>query len=269
MGIFNHELAEIWFDIVGEGHPVLMLHGFELDHHSLFNSIEPVIIRENIHLKRVYIDLPGMGMSIAKPGLVNADDMLRVIKDFCLTLFQNEWFSIIGLSYGAYIGRALWLDHKLPVQNAFWICPVIKPKTIERMLPSFKIARKDKDFVKIISEEEYLSIKDWMVVQTKEVYEAFNFEIKPALQKGQKDFLERFVKKGYCLKKDINHTISNRKCTFLCGKSDTTVGYLDAVNVIGRYENADLILLSGAGHYLQREREEFFNDYLIHWLTSL
>ncbi len=267
MSIFNHALTEMWFEVIGEGIPILILHGYELDHHCMKNILEPLFKKKD-NFKRIYLDIPGMGKSIVKPGLNNADDMLQILKDFIDTIIPKESFSIIGMSYGAYLGRGLWLDSKLLINNGLWICPVIKAKLSERMLPSLKVSLKDKDFLKTLQEQDYLAIKDWIIVQNREVYEDFSRDIKLALEKGQKEFLEKYSRKGYSFKKEINQTISSRKCTFICGKSDTMVGYIDTVNLISRYENADLFILSRAGHYVQRERQSTFETITKEWLAS-
>ena len=47
------------YRIIGEGVPILMLHGRPTDHESMMGAFEP-IFREREGWQRVYVDLPGM-----------------------------------------------------------------------------------------------------------------------------------------------------------------------------------------------------------------
>ena len=52
-GIINYE-------IIGEGTPVLIIHGWGISSHTMKGAFEPIFNRLEGY-KRYYIDLPGMG----------------------------------------------------------------------------------------------------------------------------------------------------------------------------------------------------------------
>jgi len=58
--ICNLENIDINFKMIGEGRPIVILHGYYVDHIMMVGCLEP-IFEEVTGLKRIYIDLPGMG----------------------------------------------------------------------------------------------------------------------------------------------------------------------------------------------------------------
>jgi len=50
------------YEIIGEGKPIIMLHGYYVDHRLMTGCMEPVLSSKE-GFKRIYIDLPGMGKS--------------------------------------------------------------------------------------------------------------------------------------------------------------------------------------------------------------
>lgn len=54
--------AEIYYEAFGEGKPVLMIHGFAPDHRLMRGCMEPIFTNRD-GWRRIYIDLPGMGLT--------------------------------------------------------------------------------------------------------------------------------------------------------------------------------------------------------------
>ena len=70
----------IYHKIIGEGFPIVMVHGWTLDHQAMMHAMEPNF-KDRSGWKRIYIDLPGMGKSDALPSIRNSDDMLEAVLD--------------------------------------------------------------------------------------------------------------------------------------------------------------------------------------------
>ena len=49
-----------FYEDVGAGRPLLLLHGLQLDHRHIANDIEPLFTNRS-GWRRLYPDLPGMG----------------------------------------------------------------------------------------------------------------------------------------------------------------------------------------------------------------
>lgn len=52
--------AEIYYEDIGEGKPILMIHGFSPDSRLMTGCMEPLFTNRTGY-RRIYIDLPGMG----------------------------------------------------------------------------------------------------------------------------------------------------------------------------------------------------------------
>jgi len=68
---------KVHYEIYGEGRPILMLHGWPVDHHLLMRGFEP-IFNDYVGWKRIYLDLPGMGNTSGAEWIKTHDDMLQV-----------------------------------------------------------------------------------------------------------------------------------------------------------------------------------------------
>jgi len=69
------------FEVRGEGRPILMLHGFRLDSAVMRGCMEP-LFEYRKGWKRIYVDLPGMGLSPRIEGLNDSDEMLTGLARF-------------------------------------------------------------------------------------------------------------------------------------------------------------------------------------------
>lgn len=267
---FNHPLCDIYYESIGEGFPIIHIHGYELNLLSIKNSMEDVY-HSLKNIKRIYFDLPGMGKSVLKGRINSAETMLSCVKDLIQFLIADQKYALVGLSYGAYLARYLINDVKDPSISGMMICPVIKPNYSERIIPPFRIASLDKDFIKQLSQECYSDIKDWLVVQTPKVYDYLQKEIYVGTNECQKDFIASYQKDSYAFKKDIDIVKKpiEKHCVFICGKEDVIVGYQDCFNILANYDNADFHLISGAGHFLNREQENKFRRLARNWLKEI
>ena len=61
--------------IVGEGYPILILHGSTLDHRHMFETFEP-LFGATEGWKRIYVDMPGHGNSPPRDNINSQDDLL-------------------------------------------------------------------------------------------------------------------------------------------------------------------------------------------------
>jgi pimeloyl-ACP methyl ester carboxylesterase len=53
--------AELYYEEFGAGKPIIMIHGYSPDHRLMTGCMEPIFnTREG--WRRIYIDLPGMGL---------------------------------------------------------------------------------------------------------------------------------------------------------------------------------------------------------------
>lgn len=128
--------------IVGEGFPVVILHGWSLDHSVMSGCLEPNFVKRQ-GWKRIYIDLPGMGASKAQANIRNSDDMLQAVLDFITLQIPDEPFLIFGYSYGGLIARGVAHYLQKDVRGMLLIAPVIVSEPSERNLPEKRVIKAD------------------------------------------------------------------------------------------------------------------------------
>ncbi|MGL1890573.1 MAG: alpha/beta hydrolase [Spirochaetaceae bacterium] len=258
---------KINYIVVGEGEPVVLIHGFSVDHRIMTGCMEPIFSELN-NYKRIYIDLPGMGKSECNDMVNSSDDILEIVCEFIDAIIPNQQFLLVGQSYGGYISRGIINKTPEMVKGLLLICPVIYADRESRTLPEHIIVESDRDFTRTLVED----IKDKFyrdnVVLTKEVYLRYMAEIVTGINLADKGFLRRIFK-NYSFSFNVDSDILFDKPTLIIvGKQDSVVGYSDAVNILKHYPKATYILVDGAGHNLQIEKPGFFNDITRSWLKN-
>ena len=120
------KLADIsvHYELHGAGRPIVSLHGFSPDHHSVTGCMEP-IFRQRDGWKRIYPDLPGMGKTPSKEWITNSDQMLDVVLAFIDSIIPNQHFVLAGESYGAYLARGIVQRKSELVDGLLLICPLV------------------------------------------------------------------------------------------------------------------------------------------------
>jgi len=266
---FEHPYARIYYETIGHGVPVADLHGYELDLTTMKHWFEP-LYKNYAGLQRIYIDLPGMGKSMASSKLKSAEHMLIALNSCLEHILKRKSYHLVGLSYGGYLSLHLAAQNQAKVLSALLIVPAIHACFLDRAIPPFRIAVQDTDFLATLSPQQYDSIKDWMVVQTEYTYRRTINEIYPSLARGQKSFLKRFADKGYVFADEavFLSTPLDTPLTIIAGKEDNVVGYDDAVVYAGQCPNADVIVIANAGHNLPIEQPDKFNAQVYDWIES-
>ncbi|MCA9964948.1 MAG: alpha/beta hydrolase, partial [Anaerolineales bacterium] len=75
---FQLDDLSMHYKVIGEGMPVLMLHGRPTDHAASMGAFEPVF-RERTGWQRIYVDLPGMGLTTGGSWINGNDDVVDVL----------------------------------------------------------------------------------------------------------------------------------------------------------------------------------------------
>ena len=88
----------LYYEEIGSGKPIVILHGWSLDHVFMKGALEPLFV-EREGWRRIYVDLPGMGQSDAPDWLKTQDQMLDVVMEFINTVVPNERFCVAGVPW--------------------------------------------------------------------------------------------------------------------------------------------------------------------------
>jgi pimeloyl-ACP methyl ester carboxylesterase len=259
--------AEIYYEDLGDGKPILMIHGFSPDHRLMTGCMEP-IFTERDGWRRIYIDLPGMGLTKNYNEISSSDEMLNAVLDFIQAIIPEQEYLIVGESYGGYIARGIIQKQPEKILGAAFICPVIVPFSENRTVEKHKILKIDKKFIETIAKEDLEDFRSNNVVLDEYTWLRYNEEILSGCKIGNERFLNR-VKDKYGFSFEIDQSNFNKPSLFLLGRQDSTVGYKDALDVISKYPRGTIAILDKAGHNLQIEQPQLFNELVNEWLDRI
>jgi len=99
--------VHIYYEIHGSGTPIVMIHGWGVDHRLMKGCMEPLFQSAHENWQRIYFDLPGMGQTKGRPWITGSDQMLDIILEFIDGIIPAQDFLLIGQSYGGYLARIL------------------------------------------------------------------------------------------------------------------------------------------------------------------
>ncbi|MBP7101274.1 MAG: alpha/beta hydrolase, partial [Leptotrichiaceae bacterium] len=129
------------YEIIGEGQPLVMIHGLVCDMRLMKGCMEPIFKSmgsKGEKYKRIYIDLPGMGKSESVEEIASSDKILEVLTSFIKDTI-DENFLLVGESYGGYLARGILCEMMDKTNGLALICPVIFPENEDRILPERSI----------------------------------------------------------------------------------------------------------------------------------
>lgn len=152
----------------GEGRPLLLIHGLGLDHHGLAEVTEGLFDQRS-GLRRVYLDLPGMGETTAGPQLASADATLAVLEAVVDESIGTVRSAAFGQSYGGCLSLGLLSRRPAQVSGLGLVVPVVEPAPSRRVLaPSVKRTTDDAAMGRFPGEIRDV-FRDFVVVETTEL----------------------------------------------------------------------------------------------------
>ncbi len=264
------EGVNVYYEVVGEGHPILMLHGYGIDHHVMTGCMEPVF-QKRAGFRRIYMDLPGMGRSSAPEWLENTDQMLAIAIKFSEKVIPEGDFLVAGESYGGYLARGM--VYKIPQRlgGVLLICPVMVSDRPKRQLPPRTVFVRDEKLLASIDPADRKFFERMLLLQDGRRWERFRQDILPGRHMMDTAFLERLKKHGYECSFDVDKLREpfSKPSLILTGRQDASVGYKDALKLIDLYSRSTFAVLDRAGHGLEVEQERIFNCLAAEWLDRV
>ncbi|MGE6256928.1 alpha/beta fold hydrolase [Heyndrickxia sporothermodurans] len=259
--------AEIYYEDIGEGKPIILIHGYSPDHRLMSGCMEPIFAKRD-GWRRIYIDLPGMGLTKEYNEISCSDEMLNAVLEFIQSILPNQEYLIVGESYGGYLARGIIEKQKERILGAAFICPVIIPLNRNRTVEKHRILKTDNAFLETLSEDELDDFKNHQVVLDQYNWLRYNNEIVAGCKLADIEFLSK-VKNKYALSFEVDQSDFDKPSVFLLGRQDSSVGYKDALDIINKYSRGTFAVLDFAGHNLQIEQPQLFNSLINEWLDRI
>lgn len=262
--------SEIHYETIGDGRPVLILHGWSLDLGVMKPCLEPVFAGSE-GWKRIYVDLPGMGASPPDPGIRTTEGMVTRLVGFIDDVIGMGPLLLCGESYGAYLARAILRARFTQVGGMFLFCPIVLPDKSQRTLPEPRTIYADKALLEELPPDAAQRFASMATVQDGPRWDRFQAEILPALGRADQMFLNRIRDEGYGCPYDVDDLPEpfEKPVAILAGRQDASVGYADAFRLSERYPRATFAVLDHGAHVLQLEQSTLFEALASEWLDRI
>ena len=267
--LFEYQSQKIHSETLGEGIPIVLIHGLGADMLLMKACMEP-IFQKLPGFQRIYIDLPGMGKSEANAAFASSDRILEALSEFVRERIKGD-FLVAGQSYGGYLARGLLRNFPERVSGMALICPVAIAWHKDRDLPVTDFKKIDEEFLKGLDLQKQQDMKESFVRVNEETYRLCE-QIRNSFGKADKEFIEEVVKQ-YAYSFDVDAEIREihyqKPVLFLTGKQDTITGYADVWKIAKDYDHGTFALLDIAGHALQIDQRELFEALIRDWLCRV
>lgn len=263
------EKITVAYETFGEGRPIIMLHGWPIDHRHMVRFMEPVFEgREG--WKRIYPDLPGMGNTPGMDWITHQDQMLDITLAFIDEVAPGQRFVVAGTSYGGYLGRGVVHRKAEQMDGLLLTVPVIRALFKERTLPPQVTLVEDPALTSALEPGEKEPFEEIAVVQSRELLEGMRADIFPARDVADQAFLKR-VSENYAFSFDVDALTAPfaGPTLFLMGRQDWVCGYRDAWEILENYPRGTFAVLDRAGHVLEAEQREISHALVSEWLDRV
>jgi pimeloyl-ACP methyl ester carboxylesterase len=251
----------------GDGTPIVLLHGFPVDHHSLL-SLDPVIERSG-GWRRLYPDLPGMGRTpIGK--VASADDVVQAVENEIDARLGNSRFALLGNSFGGLLARAIAHRRRDRILGLATIAGVFIADRERRHLPGRVVLREDPEAVAAAAAEG--AVEDYVeiaVVQSVDNARGFLDGIWPGLRVADYEGITGIAEHYELGHRPEESDPFTEPTLFITGRQDDAVGYRDAWAVLEHYPRATFAVLDAAGHNTQVDQPDVTSVLVAEWLARV
>lgn len=266
---------DIAYKEFGSGRPIILLHGWNLDHECEVADFEP-IFADRPGWRRLYLDMPGHGRSPSAERVRDMDGVLQVILEFIDAVIPGQRIAVAGTSAGALPARGVVYRRPDQVAGLLIRMPLIIADDAKRTRPDPAVLVEDKEFIASLPAEDkeiygdILVQKEGFLEPLKRYMDRY---IWPALARGDEAFRNaiRQDPERYGLSFDVDHLPQPflGPSLIVAGRQDTAVGYRDQWRIIENYPRATFAVLDRAGHGTPPEQKRLFRALVHEWLARL
>jgi pimeloyl-ACP methyl ester carboxylesterase len=257
------------FDIVGDGAPILLIHGWQGDHRYMAADLEPVFASAE-GWRRIYVDLPGHGQTPAPSWLESQTQMVSVLTGFVDAILGDETFAVAGNSYGGYLTLGMVRAMPERLRGAALLVPDLPAADGSHDVPPHRtIVEAPEAFDDLADDEAWIPGR--LVEQRREAVLEIREHDMPSIRAADQRFLAR-LNADYLLPAELAAPGPpfERPSLLLTGRQDATTGYAAAYRLLDEFPRATYAVLDLAGHWLGRvERPDAFRALIRDWLERV
>lgn len=262
----------VHYELFGEGRPIIMLHGWGIDHHHMMSTMEP-IFRQRLGWKRIYLDLPGHGKTPGRDWIPNQDGFLDVVLGFIDAVIPGQRFVVAGASAGAYLARGVVYRRMESMDGLLLEVPLITAYAARRQVPSPVTLVADPALVSTLSPDEAEGYFPFAVVQSQKVADFVHTNYSAASEAGDQAFQAKIREhdENYAFSFDVDALPAPFPAPTLIvtGRQDSIIGYRDAWEILENYPRATFAVLDRSGHFVETEQEDLLHALACEWLDRV
>jgi pimeloyl-ACP methyl ester carboxylesterase len=251
----------------GSGTPLILLHGFGVDHRILL-PLEPVFQAAG-SWRRIYLDLPGTA-GTAIGVIASSDDVVAAVKEEIIRRIGDEPFAILGNSFGGMIARKVAHDLRPRVLGLATLAAVFVAAHEQRTLPTRTVLSSDPEAV-VVAGPAAKDYAEMAVVQSADNARSFLEHVLPGSVGVDQAGLDRIAAR-YALEREPEEAHPEpftQPSLFVTARQDHVVGYQDAWSRFEHYPRATFIVLDAAGHNVHLDQPSLTAPLLTDWLTRI
>ena len=258
----------LYYEVISDGLPIVMLHGGYVDHRTMMADMEP-LFEKHPNWKRIYPDLPGHGKTPAKDWIVKQEQVLEIVLDFIDKLIPGQNFALAGLSRSGYLARGVMYKRPAAVDGALLIVPArygVAP--VASVPPHITLVTDESTQAELKPSETRLF--EMLVIQSRRALDKMRENFYPAFGISDADFQNRIIQ-NYEFSFDVDKLPQpfEKPVLIVVGKQDDAVGYRDAWKMMELFPRATFAVLDKAGHLLPLEQGELLRALADDWLQRV
>jgi pimeloyl-ACP methyl ester carboxylesterase len=251
---------------VGEGRPLVLIHGFGVDHRIML-PLEDAL-RTAIGWRRIYLDLPWAENAPASDA-ASAQDVADAIVAELQSTLGGEPFAVVGNSFGGMIAR--YVAHRMRDQllGLATLAAAFAPIP-QRILPPRQVVHVNETVLEAAGPARG-EFEDMAVVQSLAALDAFSRYVLPGLQGAKQDVMDR-ISQNYAFKAEpeaLDAPPLTVPTLHISGRQDHVTGYEDGLALRDHYPRASYAVLDAAGHNVHLEQPNITSALLLDWLTRM
>jgi len=252
-----------------DGTPVLLVHGFTVDHRILL-PLDDLFARSEHSWRRHYIDLPGFGGSPAGTEIDGVDALARAVEEYVAARFGTERFAVVGNSLGGAIVRHVACTMPDRILGVCLLVPSVAPLA-ERDLPSPRRFDEDHSLVEELSDEDRADYEEMAVELTRDNWERYRAAVLPGLRAYDRAAAAR-IRADFSFSIDPESRLASpldAPSLLVTARQDSVVGYADQMGLLESYRRMTLVLVDRAGHNVHIDRPDIVHAAVADWVDRM
>ncbi|WP_055495192.1 alpha/beta fold hydrolase [Streptomyces sp. TP-A0356] len=251
----------------GSGTPVVLLHGYTIDHRLLL-PLEPAFAMRH-GWRRLYVDLPGSGRSPRLDGPVTAEAMGEAVLRFVDKVVGDEPFAVVGISYGGQLARHLVAERGPQVLGTALIAPLVKPSG-QRLLPERQVLIRDEALLASLDPADREVFAGIALYQDDAGWSAFRDHVLPGIRAHHRGDAAALLKAyTFARTPESRFGTHDGRHLVVTGRQDHMVGWRDQLDLLDHYPRATYAVIDGAGHNVHLDQPDAVHGLIGNWLDTL